>query len=725
MPVELWMYALGKATFDSAAIERQIKRIQDSYAKKLTATEADSHKAKRLQQQRDKKIAAKKRILKEGNLLMRWGEPPVIYSPQQKDLTEQNLLGYLRAKGYFDAQVSSTVKLRHKKAYITYHIQENKPYLVREIWLTTPDTAIQQLLQPYVQQSLIRQGDKYDQDLLARERERIQDLLVGRGYFGFTKQYISFNVDTTGSDQTVAIETVVAPPTERVAHPVYHIDSVILTIEPRQTVPAHEDVNTHHGITFKSSHKEFSPQVLASKICLKPTQLYKAQDIMETQKRLYRLDMFRYVSITHDTTASGNLITHIHTTPADRFRLANELGMQVSKSLPQPFYELSLKSRNLLQQLETLTLSTQISIEGVAASASKRNFYNSQQLAINLGLSLPRFLLPLRSQMHTQLDTYQPTTKFDIGYAFTNRPDYTRSNIKTLLSYDWRGRGSAFYVLTPLKIDLIDSRVTQGFQKILEARKAKGDNLYRNYQPSLVSNSSFKFTLRKDQATGQASSYLELLLESGGALQNLFDFRQLISKRLAYYRYVKFDLTYSQCIPIRSPSTTVAYQLVAGLAYPYDEYKVLPPEKYYFAGGSSGIRAWYPRSLGPGSYHTSIPKDTQSPREQPGELTLQGNVELRQQLIGFLEGALFIDLGNVWMIHKTDQVGADFSLERFYQEIAVGTGVGLRFNFNFLVLRFDVGLKLYDPAKPRGTRLFPTGNLQDLITFNIGLGYPF
>ena len=728
MPVWLWIHELGKGNFDTTAIEKQLTRIEAKYTKKMAAAAGNPRKLGYLRQQRDKKVENKKRLLKEGNFLMRWGEPPVIYNPQQKDLTEQNSLHYLQTKGYFDAQVSSTVKLRHKKAYITYQIKENKPYLIREIQLTTPDTAIQQLLQPYQQQSLIQQGNNYDQDVLTRERERIQDLLSSHGYFNFSKQYVSFNVDTTGTGHTVAIETVITLPSGSSAHSVYHIDSVVFAIEPKQHKQATEDIITCRGITFKALHQNFNPPVLASKIPLRPTQLYKGQDIIETQKVLSRLDMFRYVNIAHDTTGSGSLITYIHTSPLDRFQLSNEIGVQVSKesSNPHPFYELSLKSRNLFKRLETLAISTQVSLEGVATSANKQPFYNSQAFDINLGLIVPQLLLPLRSKTHTQLDTYKPVTKLSIGYTFTSRPDYTRSNIKSLLSYDWQGSGNASYELTPISIDLIDSRVSKQFQEELAQRKAEGNNLYRIYQPSLVSSLSFKTILRNNRVAGAypPCSYLALLFESGGALQNLLDLRKLISKQLAYYRYVKFNLAYSQHIPIQ-PSTILAYQITTGIAYPYDEYKVLPHEKYYFAGGTNSIRAWYPRTLGPGSYNANAEEATQQPKEQPGELTVQGSVELRQQLVGFIEGALFVDIGNVWMIHKGDRVGGDFSFKRFYKEIAIGTGTGLRLNFKFIVLRFDVGVKLYDPAKPLGYRLFPTGTFQQLTTFNIGLGYPF
>ncbi len=213
------------------------------------------------------------------------------------------------------------------------------------------------------------------------------------------------------------------------------------------------------------------------------------------------------------------------------------------------------------------------------------------------------------------------------------------------------------------------------------------------------------------------------MVESGGTLQNWVDFQKLISPRLTYYKYLKFNGTYIEHLLIQ-PITKLAYQINLGLAYPYDEYKILPYDKYYFAGGGGSIRAWHPRTLGPGSYNPDLAKSTRQLKEHLGELLLQGNIELRQKLVDPIEGALFIDAGNIWMVSKQDQPGEKFQFSRFYREIAIGTGFGIRLDFNFFILRFDLGFKLYDPSKPLGKRLFPSKMLKD-FTLNIGLGYPF
>jgi outer membrane protein insertion porin family len=531
-------------------------------------------------------------------------------------------------------------------------------------------------------------------------------------------------VDTTAQDQTVTVETVIALPEDAQSHQVYQIDSIVFELNPKLE-PSKNDPIQDAGIVFKNLRHHFAPRVIANKIPLTPGQLYNKTAIIDTQKRLSRLDLFKYIDITNDTTSSGHLTTYIQASLLDRFQLSNELGIQTSKILPNPFYKLSLKSRNLFRRLEILTLSTQISVAGAVNTTETKKLFSSQTFHVDFGLRLPQFLLPLPSKTQTWLDAYKPLTKFNLGYNFNKRPDYTKNTIKTLFRYSWQGSEQISFDLTPLHIDLIDTHLSQAFEKKLDARTAKGDNLYRAYKPSLVSNLSFRMILQKKPITDSPGVYssLELLAESGGTPQNLIDFQKLISNRLTYYKYLKFHGNYVQYLPIQS-STKLAYQINFGVAYPYDQYEILPHDKYYFAGGPNSLRAWNARTVGPGSYNPSLEESSQRLNEHPGELILQGNIEIRQKLVDMLEVALFIDAGNVWMVTKQGQAGEEFRWDRFYQEIALGTGIGLRIDFKFFILRFDLGVKVYDPSKPLNQRLFPSNNFKD-FKVNIGLGYPF
>ncbi len=733
VPFLLWLYQTGKKRLDEVAIQQEIVQIEESFDQQI-AVAVEEQKIQRLQKRRDKKINRRKRLLQEGNLFMRWGEPPVIYSPQLTVLTEQNFLRYLQSKGYFDAQVSSEVKSRDKKVIVTYQVEENQPYRIGELRLNTPDKAVEKLLKDHQQQSLLKKGNYYDQEVLRQERERIYELLSNHGYFSFNRQYVRFEIDTTAINKAVVIETVVDTPSTGKPHPIFHINQVEVSVDADQAgEDAKEHVCTYDGITFRVWDQQFSPASLAKKIPLHPPQLYSKEDMLETQRRLSSLNMFKYVNITHDTLEEDKLITHIHTSFLDRYQVANELGLQVSHWLTRPFYKLTLKSRDLFGRLETLALATNLGLEGVSAITDKQGFVSSRALGIDLSLSWPQFLLPLKDKTQAYLGRFDPVTKLSLGYHSTQRPGYTQGTLKSYISYAWQGLGSGAYEVVPFQLDLIDTKeISPKFQERLDELKKQGNSLHRTFKPSWVSHLSFQaiFFEKPKSLTDLSYSFLEIFFESGGTLQNFLDLRKL-AKRLAYYQYVKFRIGYSQHIPVYA-STLFAYCFNAGIANPYGENKFLPYDRYYFAGSSNGIRAWSPRSLGPGTYAPPQKDDRKSHLEQPGELLLQGSGELRQQLIGFFEGALFVDVGNVWMLHDDSRPGGKFSFQGFYKTIAIGTGLGLRLNSEFFVLRFDVGLKVYDPSRPVGQRFIGKKiafnrhlGLPDQAVFNIGIGYPF
>ena len=727
VPFLLWLYQTGQRSFNKEAIQQRTVQIETKFDAQITAAAADERAVKRLHQKRNKKLKRREEIFQKGNLLMRYGEPPVLYSPQRQVATEQFLLGYLHTKGYFNAQVSSAVQLHDKKAIVTYQVEENKPYVLAELRLNTPDKAIEKLIQDHQQQSLLKQGDHYDQEVLNQERERIYELLSNHGYFGFDKQYIRFDVDSTAIDNAVVVETVIGIPTDSQAHPVFHIDQVEWHIDVAQSEQVTQSQELYcSGIIFKNLSHQFKPSVLVNKLAFSPLQLYRRQDLIETQRRLYRLDMFKSIYINCDIAGNSKLVSHIHATPADRFQLSNELGLQIGPWWPKPFYKLSLKGRNLLKRLEVLELATHVGVEGIAVTTSRQGFSSSQACAVALSLSWPQFLLLCKATTHTYWEQLRPTTKLLFDYKYTWHPDYKQDTFESLIRYDWQDQGQGVYEFTPLRIELTNTKdKADAFEDYLKDLRDQGNNLYRTFNPSWISLLSFKSSFCKQPMPDEEGSYslLEMFLESGGTLQNFMDLRKLMPK-LEYYQYVKFNVAHSQHIPLRD-STLFAYRIQVGVAKPYGEYNILPYDRYYFLGGGNDMRAWYPRTLGPGTYNPPKRDQDTDSMGHTGELLLQASVELRQHIMGFLEGALFVDAGNIWTLREDNRAGGKFSFQNFYKEIAVGTGMGLRLNFKLLVLRLDVGFKLYDPARPLGERLMKHQFFSNKPVWNIGIDYPF
>ncbi|MCG8340357.1 MAG: outer membrane protein assembly factor [Cytophagales bacterium] len=726
--LRVWTYQVGKRHFDTIEVKNQITRIEKKIMKKIEEANGNERKVNRLKRKKNRKIDKKTYTLKEGNLLMRWGEPLAIYDDDKRKETEKNFLSYLKSKGYFEANVQSKVKSNNKKVKVSYFIEENAPYIISLTRLNTLDTAISKIIQARLKQSLIKKGDNYDQDSLIKERERIDELLKDYGYYNFSQQYVSFNVDTTTlGNRKVGIETVISLPRGGNAHKVFTIDSVVFVADGDQAEQASKGTSiSYGGITFNFLCEKLPHKILARRIFLKPNQFYRKKDVIETQRQLTNLAMFQHTSILSDTT--GNKLTmRIYTNLLKKYQASNEIGLQVSQGIPGPFYNLSLKSRNILDRLETLALDTKVALEDIGVSPEKKTaIYENKKFSTDLSLIFPQFLLPFSNALPAKIGKANPATKFLLGYAFQRRPAYRRRTVKGMISYLWQRRGSAFYEFALTNINLINSTIDNAFQEVLNNLKNQGNNLYRTFKTSLVSSLFLKAIFKKNLSSDRRYSYLELFFESGGTTQTFFNLPKIIDDSLEYYQYLKFSLDYSRHVPVHQ-NAALAYRINFGIANPYGKSQVLPYEKYYFAGGSSSIRAWLPRRLGPGSYKHN--PDEEPDIERQGEILLQGSIELRQKLIGFLEGALFVDVGNVWMIHGDHREGGEFRFNRFYKELAAGTGLGLRLNFKLIIIRFDTGIKLYDPAQQRFvidkiTLRRPLGESGQVV-FNLGIGYPF
>jgi outer membrane protein assembly factor BamA len=377
--------------------------------------------------------------------------------------------------------------------------------------------------------------------------------------------------------------------------------------------------------------------------------------------------------------------------------------------------------------------------------------YKSVDAGINASLTFPQFLLPLKEETRYRLGRLNPRTKAQLGFNYIDRPEYIRSATTFNYLYSWENQRIRRFDLTIASLSIINSTTDPAFQNLLDSLFTyQGNTLKYSFDPSFVSSVGFAMSWNHNNYGNleENSTYIRWSVESGGTLQGLFTFPIVERRDLQTFRYIRLNADVRR-INVIDKHTVVAYRLNAGAGYSYADDEVLPYEKYFFAGGSNSVRAWRPRRLGPGSYR---PEPSTNPEddglyhyqfEQPGEILIEGSVELRRKLFGFVDGAVFIDAGNVWTFKprvKTDSEGdvvengnSEFKLRGFVRELGVGTGFGLRFNFSFLILRFDAGIKIYDPARLEGDRYVlnkakffgPFGVNREPVIYNVGVGFPF
>jgi outer membrane protein assembly factor BamA len=737
------LYETGLQYYDKEEIQTEKEEVQEALKKKITKAREEEkfNKATRLERKLNKKNDKFSTLLEDGNLLMRWGEPLAIYDTSAIRQTKDQIKLFLESKGFFDSELEYEVKykgINDKRVTVTYQVQENKAYVIDTVFYDAGgDNVIKSVLVAGRRNSVIKAGDKYDQAKLTEERERIESIMKNNGYYTFSRQFVEFNVYRDPDTTSLALQIIINRPQESQNHKRYKLDKVNFTT----------DVNTQIGGVRRTQEKfnsinysyydySYKKKILDQRVFVRPNEFYSLEKTLNTQRQLANLDMFRFVNIKYDT-AGGDFVANIFTSPLEKFQLSNEVGVNVNVTfgLPGPFYNVSLKNRNPFKGAEIMELSGRLGFEGVANLSDQTQVTTATEARANLSITFPHFLFPLGTELKSRFALLNPKTKTGLGFNFTDRPEYTRSNLNGSYGYSWQNKKRWIFDLTVSDINLIESELDPLFIEALDEQTRFGNQLNRSFQPSFVSSSSI--TISKNfNNYGQAksrASFIKFFLETGGNLLNVNAFQENVAQSsLAYFQFLKTSIDYRTYIPYGKEST-FAYRFNIGVARPYGKVSegVLPYEKYYFAGGSNSIRAWAPRRLGPGSYvETDDEGNFIYSFEKPGEIILETSVEVRRNLINFLDGAFFIDAGNVWSFSENEEPGSDFQWDRFYNEIAIGTGVGLRVDFSFLILRFDFAFKLYDPARDAGERwTISEWNLGTRSnygpTLNIGIGYPF
>lgn len=736
------IYRVGKSFFDSARVARKISEKEQELEEIKIQLDSlgDDRKLLKKRDKAESRIESLNHKAEFGNGLMRTGNPVALLDSSLIDRSVKNMSGYLQNNGFFDSSLGFEVETKGKKAYITYQVKEGPPYLIDSIYTRTDNEEIRKLLNQQASKSFLKTGNFYAQDDIIAERNRIEEMLKNNGFYMFSKSYLEYFVYTDSVGKKVQVEQRVQKPTFADKHNIYTVDKINFRVNPPSDEFADRQVNRElHGIDFNFYRDRYSEKILASRVLFDKSSKYNRNIVIESQKQLSNLDLFRFVNITFDTLGTS-LTANIFTQPAQKYQLTNQVGLSITEQLPGPFFSTSLRNRNFFRGGEILEFNFRAGLEGVA-SATNQGVYQSRELGVSGSVIFPRFLIPFWTSSLEKFGKYNPNTRTQIGYNYTNRPEYTRSGFNGLLSYTWATLNNRQqFTLNLADINFIRTpRVTPEFRQILEDLFDQGNNLVWSFLPSFVSSISGQSIInfnRYGDFQSKPSSLLRLFGESGGTLLNFTNTRgNNENTEIANFQWLKFQADFRRYYPI-DRKQTFAYRMNFGIAQPYGVSNgILPYEKYFFAGGGTSIRAWQARRLGPGSYKPNQGEGGRYdyPIEQPAEMIIESMLEYRRKLYGYFDMALFVDIGNSWVIGP-DQTrpGADFRFDRFYKELAVGTGIGLRMDFDFLVIRLDLATKAIDPAEPDGERWVldnisfrsPFG-IKGQTVLNFGIGYPF
>ena len=690
---------------------------------------------------------------KESGFITDWlrtiGEAPVIYDEFSTSKTSSQMELYFRNKGYYNSIVKDSVIFKKKKAKVIYKIASNEPYRIRNINYSFEDTSIYKLIINDKANCLFKEGELFDVDVLADERERIELYARTKGYYYFSKEYIFYQADSSLKSKQVDIEIIVKKYKKMTEnggftehkHPLTRIKNVYIhtNYQPKIALSNYDEyaseldtiISNGVHLIYRGSPNIKSAVVTESNF-IQPEELYNLTNVSRSYRNLSALHTFRLVNINfkenlnNDFDGEKSVDCEILLTPSILQSFTVEVEGTNSSGNIGAAGNLIYQHRNLFKGAENFDLRFKGAMETLKESYSA-DFGNMVEIGSEMRVSMPKFILPFKTDQFIR--KFNPSTSVSLAYNFQKRPDYTRTIANASFGYNWKGNRFLTHIINPIELNFV--KIPYKSQEFIDW--LEGKYIFYSYQPHLVSvtNYSLIYTNQNIQKSSNFQ-YLRLNLESAGNIlatsynimniESEGDNYKLLNTEFAQYVRGDIDLRHYNVI---NEHNSIVYRFFAGAGLPYNNSTALPFEKKYFAGGANSIRAWQVRNLGPGSY---AEEETSTYPNKTADIKLEANLEYRFKLFWVLEGALFVDAGNIWAINSSDErEGALFTADTFYKEIAIGTGFGTRFDFSFFVFRLDLGVKAMDPAEIEGQKwiIGKRKMTSDDFTVNIGIGYPF
>jgi len=709
------------------------------------------------------------------------GEPPVIFDSTLMTKSSKQLSTFLVKKGYFNNLVrDSVVHTKKKKVHVHYIIKKKAPYITDTIHYDIPDSNLNELLLDAQPDRIIKPGQIFDIDKLDDERDRLTEYLKDRGYYAFTKDFIFFDVDSAFNDHTVQITMHVQNIIKK--HP-YEIDSIVeekhmkfvmnkILIYTDYDVKLGEDPENYKSITidnYEILYKDklnYNPRTILSSIFMRKAHLYRLKEEESTRKKLAGLGVFRSIQMKFDpdisNTSSPSLDCKIKLFPknnqsfsleSDGTNKGGNLGISGTfhyshQNIFKGAEKFNFNFTGGLEAQQTFA-DNRIENEGIVSSI---NSFNTVEFGPELSLQIPKFVFLGIDRFKK---TANPTTILKATLNFQKRPDFQRGVQDFSFSYKWKENKEISHHITPLEISAVEVDLSDDFSNRIT--RLNDQFLAASFQDHIISSTSYGFTYNQQQLTGRRHTYYyHSTIETAGNLLRLAssllerpinqdNSYEILNIQFAQYVKMGHDFRYYFTM---NDKNSIATRIIGEIGIPLSNLKnALPFEKSFFAGGTNSIRAWRARTLGPGSYLDSDSTNLYFQRfDRIGDIHLEGNFEYRFDLLKSLEGALFLDAGNIWLTNENPTwAGSGFSPD-FWKEIAIGGGFGVRFDLSFFIIRLDLALPLRDPSLSIGERWIfePKENINNLrkvaaeldpdiiykpynniINFNLGIGYPF
>ncbi len=729
-------------------------------------------------------IGVAKSYINFNNWFIKNGEAPVIIDDLKTKRTVRNFQAYYMTQGYFKSKVSSKKDtLKNKKGKISYYIKPGEPLFLDTITTQIPSPILQAIYKKDSINTFLKSGEQYKDQNFRNEAKRIIKLFRNSGVYHFSESYISYEADSTRTDNKTNIVLSISENYLTNENGKYISKPFITQKIGNVKVYTDYSYNTenepfldsifHEGIQFIAHKKvKYNPKYLAQSIFIKPNQIYSDTLSLLTRNHLKSLNNFKSIGINYRKIKGTNLLEAIiKLTPKEKFTIGAETEVTHSNlrklGLAGKF---SITNRNAFKGAELFKFSFTGSFFNTSTQpGNSSGFFNAWEVGVDLSLEIPRFFAPFG--LNKLVDKkMSPKTLFSIGTGIQKNIGLDKQTITAIVDYNWKFNkkrtinlelfnvqyirnlnnseyfniyNSEFNKLHPLakifyknnNYDLLKS------DAIAFMNDVNIDTEFQNSNPNEYNNSanvrnryniitsnfiiptiaySFTYNNQTNYKDNNFSFFKIRIANSGNFVsllsnqKNADGVKTISDTPIA--QYFKTDIEYKQFWDV-SRNSVLGFRTFLGVVVPYGNSDI-PFTKSYFAGGSNDIRAWRTYDLGPGSTSPGLEYNV-------GNFKFLTSLEYRFDLIGKLKGALFIDAGNIWDITNSSFIDskAKFSGLQSLKQIAVGSGFGVRYDFNFLVLRLDIGFKTHEPYLT-GNKWFNNFNFNNAV-YNIGINYPF
>lgn len=682
----------------------------------------------------------------------RVGSAPVIYDPSLTDASVKQLSTALANKGYMNSTVTVDTlgNIDKKRMKVTYNVTFGQPHYVSSISYNIPNDTLRELILADSAQFLVKQNSVFDRNLLDEERQGISERLRSKGYFAFNKEYITFTADTAAGEKNVNLTMNLMRPYLSESMP-YYTSHRPFYVRNVTFVTSYNPATMHNSTDFDEKdlvwHNDYRifygddrylrASVLEESCFISPGKQYNSKDVDRTYEAFGRLGIVKFVNI--ELVPVGEIDGKIW---LDAYVLLSRTKPQTaSVSLEGTNSEgdfgfgvgLGYQHRNVFKGSEILNAKFKASYESLSGDLSGFINDNYSEYQAELGIRYPKFKAPFLKRSFKQKILAQ--TEFALNFNYQERPEYTR----VIAGAGWRYLWSERTNKTRHTFNLMDlNYVNLPKSKSSFIENISNPLLRYSYEDHLIMRMGYSYYhSNKKEANMMRKLYqpdvytIRVATETAGNL--LYGISNLIGQDkedgtykvvgINYSQYFKVDADYSFTHSF-NPKSSLAFHVGVGAAVPYGNSKVLPFEKRFYAGGANSVRGWGVRTLGPGSYFAT--NSVNSFIYQCGDIRLDLNLEYRAKLFWVLELGAFIDAGNIWTIREyEDQPGGVFKFNKFYEQIALSYGLGIRMDFTYFLLRLDVGMKAHNPAsgQERWPLLHPDWGRDSAFHFSVG--YPF